>query len=223
MKNVILFIILLLSLLFSCNNKTKVNDSSNQVMDTINMNANLMEDSVQDIMTKQKGVTLEILSSTVQLKNDTLYFNYKVSNNSSRNLFFYHLQLLSYSLELNIDTENIFPKCNIIILDRNGNVPTLIARTGGVKKYEPTEYSLNSFIMMQSNNSQLFERRFYIGDLVLNAGEYKFILQYYSPHNEYYLMRFKDKQKKTVNLKNYELFEGVLKSNTCSFFVKENE
>lgn len=223
MKNLALLAIILLPFLLSCNKKSKVTDSSNQIEEIIEMKTDLTDNSAQDIKANQKDVTLEMLCSTIRIESDTLYFNYKVINNSSRNLFFYHLQLLSYSLELTIDPQYNFPKCNVIITDRNESIPSLIGRTGGQKKYEPAEYSLNSFVMIESNNSQLFKRGFYIGDLVLNPGEYKFRLQYYSPYNQYYLTRFKKKKEQTVSLKNYDLFEGVLESNRCSFIIKENE
>ncbi len=69
MRNVILLIILLLSLLYSCNNNTKVNDSSNQAIDRINMNTNLMKNSAQDI--KSINDSIVQLISIFQQKQDS--------------------------------------------------------------------------------------------------------------------------------------------------------
>jgi hypothetical protein len=94
---------------------------------------------------------------------------------------------------------------------------------GGDNREElPAEYeAVFSYVMLPTGESLIFKRKYHIGNLYLEQGDYNLKLRYYSPYNEDFDKRFKRAQRRNAKLKDYERFEGVVESNMCPFYYKK--
>lgn len=94
------------------------------------------------------------LDSTIQIRQDTIFFSYKVINNTSKNLLFYRIQALDIKLEEFADSD--FPKCSILIFDSNHKLPkTCIVDTR--PRELDKDYDPYSYILLRAGESHSFD------------------------------------------------------------------
>jgi hypothetical protein len=221
MKYRFVLILILLSFVFfeTCKQTPK---TSNKEGDT-SVESTLLSDVLSDSITNTNVdsnifINIQLNSSSIKVLNDSLYFSYKVTNKTSKDLLLYHIQYLDIKLESY--TESDFPKCSIHIIDSNNKLPqNMLSILGTPKTIVPSEYDTNSFALLATGESRIFNRTVYIGNIQLEKGDYKLKLKYLSPYNEYYAKRFKTLQKRNIKLKDYDLFEGIVESNICPFTI----
>ena len=175
-------------------------------------------------------MNVEIRLDSVSVKKDTLYFEYKVINNTSKNLLFYLIQSLNVKLEYL--TESNYPKCDIYIINSNKKLPEkaiaqhrdyfVVDSNNNItiqnlhKKplIQDKEYS---YILLPAGNYKVFVGKICIGRYQLLGKSFELKLRYLSPYNKHFINQFKMMQIKNPKLKKYERFEGIIESN-CSPF-----
>ena len=158
---------------------------------------------------------------------DSLYFSYKVTNTSTKNLVLYNVQNLNFELEsyklfsFPKDTIIFYPKCKIHIIYDNNELPRgMFATTARSNEELPSDYALYSYVLIVSGESKIFNRTLYLGRFLLKVGDYKLRLEYYSPYYDETTEVFKREQRRNEKLKDYELFQGIVSSNACPFKLK---
>lgn len=175
-------------------------------------------------------MNVEIRLGSVTVKKDTLYFEYKLINNSAKNLLFYHIQSLNIKLESL--TESNYPKCSIYIINSNKKLPDnaivrhrdyfvvdsnnniTIQNLYKKAQIQDKEYS---YILLPAGNYKTFIGKIYIGEYQLLGKSFELKLRYLSSYNKHFINQFKMMQSKNPKLKEYEKYEGVIESNCIPF------
>lgn len=166
---------------------------------------------------------------SIKVKKDTLYFKYKVINNTAKNLLLYHFQ--AFDVKLESYTESDYPKCSIHIINSNNKLPEtgiaqhrdyfVVDSNNKIKMYDlpkyPPEYNPYAYILLPTESNKTFAGKYYIGNYQLLGKSFKLKLKYLSPYNPVFINHFKKIQTKSQKLKQYEKFEGIIESNCCPF------
>ena len=158
------------------------------------------------------------LNPAVKVRKDTLFFSYKLINNTSKNLLFYHIQAFSIKLE-SYTTDSDYPKCNILIYDSNHKLPETYTVDTGPREVNKN-YAPYAYVLLRAGESRTFNQKEYIGNYHLLGKSFEFKLKYLSPYNKVFINQFKKMQARNPKLKEYERFEGIIESNQTSFTLR---
>ena len=153
------------------------------------------------------------LDTILRIEDDTLHVNYKVTNNTIKNLLFFHLGCLGMNIKGNYP-ETDYPYCSALIINSKNEFPMLFKSNMGPRK-EKKDCNPYSYVLLLAGESITFHREIYIGNYHLLGKVFKVKLKYSSPYNKIFINKFKRMQSKNPKLKDYERFEGVIESNLC--------
>ena len=192
-----------------------------------------------------QSIKLTIQPNSIKVQNDSLYFKYKIQNNSDTIFVLYNVGLVDFvlnpMLEDNLDFDSILSNhlsLTAFIYDKNDNLPTKFRTTTWPFRdprkpvkltYEEKISSFHGkYILLKKRESIEYERRLYIANIGLEKGPCKFQLVYYSldHQNTQEYKKYVKAKKQNIRLKNSFMFEGKLKSNVCSFenpYVKRDD
>lgn len=212
MKRHIILIIAVFISFISCKQANNNRDSGSltnteKVVDTLSNDTKCKVEVKKDVEI--------LLDSVFDVKKDSLYINYKVINNTTKNLLFFHLGCLG--VELNeAYMDNDYPGSTIFIMNYNNELPRLYKANTRRTKDNPSCYPY-AYILLHAGESKSFYGEICIGNYHLLGSSFKLKLKYSSPYNKDFINRFKRMQSKNSKLKDYERFEGVIESNQCPF------
>jgi len=182
-------------------------------------------------------IELTIVPNSVKVKNDSLYFKYKIQNNSDTVFVLYNIGIIGIELDDSADITIPFrvPRLSALISDKNGDLPSVLwvshisymnPRDIPKQQTQTYEESINTnfygkYVVLSQDKIIEYDRRVYIGNIGfgnigLKKGTYTFQLRYSSP-SDYYDQKYKKAKEKDKRLKNSVLFKGEIKSNVCTF------
>lgn len=169
-----------------------------------------------------QNVTLSLVENSIKLNNDSLYFKYKIHNNSSSTLTFYNVRLFNIEISMPSQFRNIkkkLPGLLVKIIDKNNKLPNKITlSTARLSHYEKSidKSSYNKYVILKPNESIGYDYLLYIGNIgSMVEGKYKLQLEYFS--NNYYKYKFQKAKQRDKRLKNSVMFSDTINSNICSF------
>jgi len=188
-----------------------------------------------------QNVEITLYQNSIKLCNDTLYFKYQIENKSDSILVLYNLESVSVKLKAEYTDsqdfyEGAWPGFKVIITDSNDEYPTTVMSIDGFRppetsippsppsppiKYtvlQPHQNTIYDNILIIRNeellNDSLFEVEKGIHSF-LQKGIHKFQLEYFS--GPAFRKRFNKDKQRDNSLKNSVMFEGIIKSNVCTF------
>ena len=177
-----------------------------------------------------QDIELSILPHSIRVQNDSLYFRYKIHNNSDTIFVFYNLGFVE--LVLNMEKKDNptgkirtdYPALTAFIYDKDGKLPTKIRSSTWPFRYPGNPVKLTydeiissyhgKYIALKQGESIEYERRLYIADIGLEKGLCELQLVYYSinhQNTQEYKQYLKAKNQ-DIRLKNRFMFEGVVRS-----------
>jgi len=181
-----------------------------------------------------QNIELAILPKSVKVKNDSLYFRYRIQNNSDTIFILYNVRVVDVATEEmpfdNVMNENpnfkFAPRFFIFFYDKNEVFqPKNIIRTRGfnpsepiIKTYEDSIHSISygKYIVLNPGKYVEYDIKIsFENNIKLNKGTYKFRLGYFSCDK--YKQLYLKAKKQDGRLKNSVLFEGEIKSKMCTF------
>jgi hypothetical protein len=172
-----------------------------------------------------QNIELTILPQSIRVQDNLLYFIYRIQNNSDSIFVLYNVRGFDYATHEEQYYEYA-PRLSAFIYDNNDElkqrkwIRMLRYQKPGspvVRTYEDsiTDISFGKYIILNSGKAVEYDGRLRIENFELEKGIYKFQLRYFSS-NHYRQIYIKAKKKDAL-LKNSLLFEGVIRSNVCSF------
>ena len=173
-----------------------------------------------------QNIELTILPYSVRVQNDSLYFIYRIQNNSDTIFALYNVRIVDFA-EYEDEYYEYAPRLAAFIYDKKDELrlqrwvkmpPFQDPSKPIVRTYEDSISSLSygKYIVLNSGKSVEYDRRIYIGSFELEKGTYKFQLRYFS--SDYYQRLYIRAKKNDIQLKNSLLFEEEIKSNIEHFF-----
>jgi len=184
-----------------------------------------------------QNVKLTILPNSIKVQNDSLYFKYRIQNNSDTVFVLYNVGLVKTMAILELEDnppkiENIRPNFQVLaafIYDKSGKIPTKMRSTmppfrpPGSNIKQTYEEFISSFhgknVVLKKAESIEYDRRLYIADIGLEKGVCEFQLVYYSLdyQNTQEFKQYLKEKNQNIRLKNSFMFDGKLISNVCIF------
>lgn len=164
-----------------------------------------------------QNVSLNVLQNSIQTKMDTLFFTFKIQNNSTDTLVFYNLNVPEYGCKIMTDSllQKRQPGLLVDILNENNELPSVIkARTG---RTDFSQYSVNEYQILKPKEYKEYHIALDLWPINLKKGYYKLQIRYYS--NNYYWKSFIQAKKIDPKLNSSMLFKGLLKSNFVSVML----
>ena len=181
-----------------------------------------------------QSVCLQLLENSLEIKNDTLYFKFKIQNNGTESLVFYNLNSPENGDSFLTDSKlnKGIPGLLVDVMNTNNELPSKIrARTAPYTapliledsidrplKIDSMDCSLtDKYHIIKPNETKEYDIALDIWPIYWQKGIHKIQLRYYS--NNYYNKSFRKAQKTDVNLKNSILFKGILRTNMITYDV----
>lgn len=183
-----------------------------------------------------RNIELTILPQYTKVQNDSLYFKYRMQNNSDTVFVFYNVGMVDFIIfgEDEDDYYKYDPRLTMFIYNKNNEFQSkkwgkeLSFKDPGTPR-EPMPYgdsiqilSFGKHIVLNPRESIEYCRQLYVKNFELEKGIYQFQLRYWASSGSYRERYTKD-QKKNNRLKNSVLFEGEIRSNFCSFDIGETK
>lgn len=181
-----------------------------------------------------RDVELTILLNSVRAENDSLYFRYRIQNNSDTTFVFYNTGIVDF-VEIDGFEEEEYKYyargLTMFIYDKNGEYqsPTWVRflpfqdpTKPAVLSYEERIDSLfyGKYVMLPPGKSVEYDRHNFMDICELEKGIYNLQLRYYSSSDRYE-QQYANAREKNARIKNSILFEGEIRSNFCSFEIVE--
>jgi len=178
-----------------------------------------------------QSVQFTILSNSIKVKKDSLYFKYRIQNNSDTSFVFYDIRLLKIA---HVAVDEKFPGLFVHIYNENNEFLPTPWTTGPFRlpnapqTYEDSIRSIygGKYIVLTKEKVVEYDGRVRIGEIVwedeivaLKEGVYKFQLEFLA--SDYDKERFTKAKKKNSSLQNCFLFEERIRSNVCYFSYPE--
>jgi len=198
-----------------------------------------------------QNVEITLYQNSLKMRNDTLYFTYKIENKSDSIIVLYEIESVSVKLtDEDIPQEKYYdiarPRFLAKITGENNEYPSTILRSIMRDHFPPDtlppspqhpSVSPIKYIVLQPHqnvehdnililnsmelfNDPLFEPKEGIPYTFLSNEIYKFQLEYFS--GPAFRKRFNKDKQWDSRLKNSIMFEGIVKSNVCTFSYPEN-
>ena len=172
-----------------------------------------------------QNIELTILPRSVKVQNDSLYFRYRIQNNSDSTFVFYNVRIFDFATHEE-EYYEYAPRFGTFIYDKNNELRLQVwERT---RRFQPSgkpitrtyEDSISSlsygkYIVLTPGKAVEYDRRLCIENFELEKGTYKFQLRYFS--SDYYRQVYTKAKGKDIRLKNSLLFEGEIRSNIYLF------
>lgn len=182
-----------------------------------------------------QSVCLQLLEKNIEVKDDTLYFKFKIQNNGTESLVFYNLNNPDNGTSFLTDSalKTGIPGLLVDVMNANNELPSKIRATTDPfmgpsilkdsidrpLKIDSMDCSLtDKYHIIKPNETKEYEVALDIWPIYLQKGIHKIQLRYYS--NNYYNKSFRKAQKTDINLKNSIMFKGILRSNIIIYTVK---
>lgn len=181
-----------------------------------------------------QSVCLQLLENSVEIKDDTLYFKFKIQNNGTETLVFYNLNSPANGESFFTDSKlkKGMPCLLVDVMNANNELPSKIrARTAPFMGPSMLEDSIDrplridsmdcsltdKYHIIKPNETKEYDVALDIWPIYLQKGIHKIQLRYYS--NNFYNKSFRKAQKTDTNLKNSIMFKGILRSNIIIYTV----
>jgi hypothetical protein len=166
-----------------------------------------------------QNVSLYILENSINLKDDTLYFRFRIQNNDKNSLVFYNLNLAENGCIIFTDSilQKRQPGLLVDMLNEKNELPSVIRARMGHIDFSKYDSAFNKYHFIRPNETLEYNIALDIWPSNLKKGEYKLQLKYYS--NNFYHKNFIEAKKTDPKLKNSIMFKGILRSNIVSITV----
>ena len=195
----------------------------------------LLSISLLSLQLSAQDIQLTILQKSVKVKNDSLYFRYRIQNNSDTVFAFYNVRSIDFVWFHEEEYHEylaprfvalIYDKNDVFLLQKWQSMPPFNPIEPIKRTYEDSIHSLSygKYIVLNPGQAVEYDRRLYIENFELEKSTYKFQLRYFS--SDYYKQRYINAKKKDIRLKNSLMFEGEVRSNFCFFeypYVKRDD
>lgn len=166
-------------------------------------------------------VCLLLLENSIKMKDDTLYFKFKIQNNSVDTIVFYNLNYLDNGFTIFNDpllkTKKIIPRLLVDIFNENNQLPRAIRTRTGPKDFLEFSSIIDKYYIFKPNETREYDVALDVWPISLQKGEHKIQLRFFS--NSYYDKSFRKAQKTDISLRNSVLFKGILRSNMITYTV----
>lgn len=172
------------------------------------------------IQVQAQNVSLLFIEKSIQIKNDTLYFNVRVQNNSADILVFYNLNYVGNG-NVNLTDSKLkkaMPSLLVDIFDENNELPSIIRARTGPKDFSKYLSVIGKNHIIKPSESVVYNIALDLWPINLKKGTYKMQLRYFS--NCYFNKSFKKSIKTDPGLNHSILFKGILRSNICLVSVE---
>jgi len=177
-----------------------------------------------------QNIKLTLLQNSIKIHNDSLYFKYRIQNNSDTILILYNVGMVDVAMsEKSVDVPMYvtYAGLSIFIYNKNDEFqPRKWFTTGPFKDprepikqtYEDSIRTISSgkYIVLKQTKVVEYDRRVSLEYTDLEKGIYKVLLKYGFSF-DYYKEKYIKTKAKDPRLKNSVLFEGEISSNICSF------
>lgn len=166
-----------------------------------------------------QSVCLHLLENSIKMKNDTLFFKFKIQNNGTETLVFYNLNYTENGTSFFIDSalKKGIPGLLVDVMNANNELPSII-RTRTMPLELLKNLSLrDKYHIIKPNTTKEYDVALDIWPIYLQKGVHKIQLRYYS--NNCYVNYFKKAKKTDINLKNSIMFKGIIRSNIITYTV----
>lgn len=172
-----------------------------------------------------QSVCLHLLEKSIEVKDDTLYFKFKIQNNGTETLVFYNLNSPENGMSFFTDSKlkKGIPGLLVDVMNANNELPSIMRTQtmpfGGPEMLlDSMEWSLiDKYHIIKPNETKEYDVALDIWPIYLQKGIHKIQLRYYS--NNYYNKSFRKAQKTDIYLKNSIMFKGILRSNIIMYTV----
>lgn len=172
-----------------------------------------------------QSVCLHLLEKSIEVKDDTLYFKFKIQNNGTETLVFYNLNSPENGMSFFTDSKlkKGIPGLLVDVMNANNELPSKMRTQtmpfGGPEMLlDSMEWSLiDKYHIIKPNETKEYDVALDIWPIYLQKGIHKIQLRYYS--NNYYNKSFRKAQKTDFYLKNSIMFKGILRSNIIMYTV----
>lgn len=172
-----------------------------------------------------QSVCLHLLEKSIEVKDDTLYFKFKIQNNGTETLVFYNLNSPENGMSFFTDSKlkKGIPGLLVDVMNANNELPSKMRTQtmpfGGPEMLlDSMEWSLiDKYHIIKPNETKEYDVALDIWPIYLQKGIHKIQLRYYS--NNYYNKSFRKAQKTDIYLKNSNMFKGILRSNIIMYTV----
>lgn len=172
-----------------------------------------------------QSVCLHLLEKSIEVKDDTLYFKFKIQNNGTETLVFYNLNSPENGMSFFTDSKlkKGIPGLLVDVMNANNELPSKMRTQtmpfGGPEMLlDSMEWSLiDKYHIIKPNETKEYDVALDIWPIYLQKGIHKIQLRYYS--NNYYNKSFRKAQKTDIYLKNSIMFKGILRSNIIMYTV----
>ena len=189
-----------------------------------------------------QDVVLSIVKNSIYFSNNSVYFKVKIKNESNHTYVFYNLTYSDFDdsdfndsiLNVCVNSVEFHPRLMLIVKNDRKEVcrykypdvpPSYLdpkditiakKEAARLEKLSRIRYNnFNKFMVLKPDSEKVFTVSDRMSKLALKKGFYTLQLKYFS--NNHFLEDFNVIVKNNAEFKDYVLYNGYLKSNTCVF------
>lgn len=169
-------------------------------------------------------VELHIVDKSISVRNDTLYFKYIITNNSTSHLCFYNLGcsgIDASGIKRIFALKGAMPRVLVDIFDEKGKLPQKIRNENVGCLSLNIRPTWDIYYLIKPRESKEVNAALGLWPMYPHKGKYKLQIHYFS--NSYYKEDYAKSMMRDSALKYSKLFYGVLSSNFCEFYYPGNQ
>ena len=171
------------------------------------------------VLSPAQRVSISILKESVEIKNDSIYFNYQLINRRKQAIAFYNASIaeIGYAAISDSLCKTREPSLLIDIFNQDRTLPYSIRMRVGQKLPEDSLYFRGCcpYQVVGTGDSLKIHIATDLWPRKLSKGIYYLQLRYYS--NSFFDKQFNQEKLTKSNLKDCSVFKGIIRSNVILF------